>query len=166
MIVLVIIPFGIIGAVFGHFVLNLEFTIFSMFGLIALTGVVVNDSIVLLDFINRMIKEGHSIRKSIVLAGQRRFRPVILTSLTTMAGLIPMLLETSFQAQVLIPMATSLCFGVLFATVLVLVLVPVAFEIYAYVVNLNDVRQKGDQYTADLVQPPNVVPEIDTAIGV
>ena len=166
LIVLVIIPFGIIGAVFGHFVLNLEFTIFSMFGLIALTGVVVNDSIVLLDFINRMIKEGHSIRKSIVLAGQRRFRPVVLTSLTTMAGLIPMLLETSFQAQVLIPMATSLCFGVLFATVLVLVLVPVAFEIYAYIVNLNNVRQKGDQYTADRVQPPNVVPEIETAIGV
>ena len=74
---------------------------------------VVNDSIVLLDFVNRMIKEGHSIRESIVLAGQRRFRPVLLTSLTTMAGLIPMLLETSFQAQVLIPMATSLCFGVI-----------------------------------------------------
>ncbi len=169
LIVLAIIPFGIIGAVFGHLVLGLEFTIFSMFGLIALTGVVVNDSIVLLDFINRMVKEGHSIRESIILAGQRRFRPVILTSLTTMAGLIPMLLETSFQAQVLIPMATSLCFGVLFATVLVLILVPVAFEVYAYIVNLNDVRHIGDQQTpehsANVPSPP-VGPDMETAMGI
>lgn len=131
LLVLAIIPFGIIGAVFGHFVLGLEFTIFSMFGLIALTGVVVNDSIVLLDFVNHAVRDGASVRDAVLAAGRRRFRPVWLTSLTTMAGLVPMLMETSFQAQVLIPMAASLCFGILFSTVLVLIQVPVVFELYA-----------------------------------
>jgi multidrug efflux pump subunit AcrB len=103
---------------------------FSLFGLVALAGVVVNDSIVLMDFINHEIKAGARTQDAIIAAGTRRFRPVVLTSLTTVAGLTPILLETSFQAQVLIPMAASLCFGLMLGTALVLFLVPVVFSLY------------------------------------
>ena len=130
LIVLAIIPFGIIGALWGHALLGLPLTMFSLFGLVALTGVVVNDSIVLMDFINHEIKAGVPVHDALIAAGTRRFRPVILTSLTTVAGLTPIMLETSFQAQVLIPMAASLCFGLMLGTVLVLFLVPVVFSLY------------------------------------
>lgn len=130
LIVLIIIPFGLVGAVWGHAVLGLPITMFSVFGLVALAGVVVNDSIVLMDFINHRLGEGDDFFSAVVSAGQRRFRPVVLTSLTTVAGLTPILLEKSFQAQVLIPMAASLCFGLMLATTLVLFLVPVLFSIY------------------------------------
>ncbi len=129
-IVLAIIPFGLVGALWGHALLGLPLTMFSLFGLVALAGVVVNDSIVLMDFINHEVKRGTRVQDALIAAGTRRFRPVILTSMTTVAGLTPMLLETSFQAQVLIPMAASLCFGLLLATVLVLLLVPVLFSLY------------------------------------
>jgi HAE1 family hydrophobic/amphiphilic exporter-1 len=131
LIILAIIPFGFIGAVVGHAVMRLDITLFSIFGLVALTGVVINDSIVLVDFINHRIQDGLPLKQAIIEAGRRRFRPVLLTSITTIAGLVPLLLETSFQAQVLIPMATSLCFGLLLATGLVLVLVPTFFYVYA-----------------------------------
>ncbi len=131
LLILVIIPFGFVGAVLGHAVMQLDFTLFSVFGMIALTGVVVNDSIVLIDFINKELDRGTPLREALLNAGSRRFRPVVLTSITTMAGLTPILLETSFQAQVLIPMATSLCFGLLVATFLILILVPVTYEVYA-----------------------------------
>lgn len=134
-IIMAIIPFGAVGAILGHLVMDLEVTLFSLFGLVALTGVVVNDSIVLVDFINHRRQE-MPLRDALLEAGRRRFRPVLLTSLTTIAGLVPMLLETSFQAQILIPMATSLCFGLLFATLLVLVLVPVFFDVYAKLVRM------------------------------
>lgn len=130
LIVLAIIPFGLVGAIWGHALLGLPITMFSVFGLVALAGVVVNDSIVLMDFINHRRREGVDFYEAVVLAGQRRFRPVVLTSLTTVAGLTPIMLETSFQAQVLIPMAASLCFGLMLATVLVLFLVPVFFSFY------------------------------------
>jgi len=130
LIVLLIIPFGLIGAVWGHAMLGLPITMFSVFGLVALAGVVVNDSIVLMDFINRRLSQGDDFYSAVISAGQRRFRPVVLTSLTTVAGLTPILLEKSFQAQVLIPMAASLCFGLMLATLLVLFLVPVFFTIY------------------------------------
>jgi multidrug efflux pump subunit AcrB len=130
-IVLAIIPFGIVGALWGHALLGLPLTMFSLFGLVALTGVVVNDSIVLMDFINHEIKAGVRVHDALIAAGTRRFRPVILTSLTTVAGLTPIMLETSFQAQVLIPMAASLCFGLMLGTGLVLFLVPVVFSLYA-----------------------------------
>jgi HAE1 family hydrophobic/amphiphilic exporter-1 len=129
-IVLAIIPFGAIGAIAGHALLGLPLTMFSLFGLVALTGVVVNDSIVLIDFINKHIAESATLEEALLEAGRRRFRPVMLTSVTTIAGLLPMLMETSFQAQILIPMATSLCFGLLLATVLVLVLVPTLYYVY------------------------------------
>lgn len=130
-IIMAIIPFGYIGAVFGHGILGIELTLFSFFGLVALTGVVVNDSIVLVDFMNRFVADGGSIYDAVVEAGKRRFRAVMLTSATTIAGLMPMLLETSFQAQVLIPMAASLSFGLLFGTVLVMFLVPTFYLILA-----------------------------------
>ncbi|WP_339732137.1 efflux RND transporter permease subunit [uncultured Gimesia sp.] len=131
LIILGIIPFGIIGAVFGHAILGMELTLFSLFGLVALTGVVVNDSIVLIDFINHRIADGLPLKAALLDAGQRRFRPVMLTSMTTIVGLAPILKETSFQAQIIIPMAASLIFGLMLATVLVLFLIPTYYYLYA-----------------------------------
>lgn len=131
MVVMMIIPFGIEGAVIGHWVMDLPLTLFSMLGLVALTGIVVNDSIVLVDFINSAVRGGMPLDQAVLEAGGRRFRPVMLTSLTTIAGLAPILTETSFQAQLVIPMAASLCFGLMTSTVLVLVLVPTFYLIYA-----------------------------------
>ena len=130
LLILAIIPFGMIGAVFGHGLLGMPLTIFSMFGLVALTGIVINDSIVLVDFINHRCADGLPVRQAIVEAGCRRLRPVMLTTVTTVGGLTPILLEKSFQAQFLIPMATSIAFGEIFATVLVLYLVPVLYSLY------------------------------------
>ncbi len=132
LIIMLIIPFGFVGAVFGHALMGLPLTLFSIFGMIALTGVVVNDSIVLIDFINRALADGMPLRTALVEAGLRRFRPVILTSTTTVAGLTPMMLERSYQAQVLIPMAVSLCFGLVFSTAIILVLVPVIYQLYGH----------------------------------
>ena len=134
LLVLAIIPFGFIGVIVGHLVLGINLTLFSLFGLVALTGVVINDSIVLVDFINHRFRDGMPIHEALIEAGRRRFRPVILTSTTTIAGLSPLLLETSFQAKFLIPMATSLCFGLLFTTIMVLILVPVLYLGYARIV--------------------------------
>ncbi len=128
--ILAIIPFGMIGAVWGHAVLGLPLTLFSMFGLVALSGVVINDSIVLIDFINSRVRDGVPVRVALMESGERRFRPIMLTSLTTIAGLIPLMTERSFQAQLLIPMATSLAFGLMLATFLVLLLVPVFYSLY------------------------------------
>ena len=111
-------------------------TLFSFFGLIALTGVVVNDSIVLVDFINRSVRNKVDLHTALMTAGARRFRPIMLTSMTTIAGLCPMLLETSLQAQVLIPMAASLIFGLATGTLLILILVPLFYSIYGSVLSL------------------------------
>ncbi len=131
LIILAIIPFGAIGAVFGHVVMGFELTLMSMFGLVALTGVVVNDSIVLIDFINHRVRDGVPLKDALLDAGRQRFRPVLLTSVTTIVGLLPLLLEPSFQARVLQPMAASLAFGLMFATLLVLLLVPTFYLVYA-----------------------------------
>ncbi len=136
LLILAIVPFGMIGAVWGHALLGLPLTLFSMFGLVALSGVVINDSIVLIDFINTRVREGIPIRLSLLEAGERRFRPIMLTSMTTIAGLIPLMTERSFQAQLLIPMATSLAFGLMLATFLVLLLVPTFYFLYVNVVEL------------------------------
>ena len=121
------IPFGITGAVLGHIFLGLNLSVLSMMGIVALTGVVVNDSLVMVDFINRYRFEGNSIKNAVLEAGPRRFRPIFLTSLTTFVGLIPLILEKSTQAKFMIPMAVSLSFGVLFATAITLLLVPVSY---------------------------------------
>jgi multidrug efflux pump subunit AcrB len=119
------IPFGVVGAVWGHIFMGFDISMMSLMGIVALSGVVVNDSLVFLDFANRFIARGMKIEEALTRAGASRLRPIVLTSLTTVAGLGPMLLERSFQAQFLIPMAVSLCFGLVFATVITLVLVPV-----------------------------------------
>jgi hydrophobic/amphiphilic exporter-1 (mainly G- bacteria), HAE1 family len=149
LLIMAIIPFGIVGAIGGHLVMGLPLTLFSFFGIVALTGVVVNDSIVLIDFINHRVREGMPLQEALLDAGQRRFRPVMLTSITTIAGLMPILLETSFQAQLLIPMATSLCFGLMLATVLVLLLVPTFYLIHYKITGINrpeeSAEDDGDQ---------------------
>ena len=124
LIIMSVIPFGLIGAVFGHILLGKAISMFSLFGLIALAGVVVNDSIILVDFINRARRAGVSAYEAAITSGKERFRPIILTSLTTAAGLMPIMLETSLQAQFVIPMAISLSFGIIFATVITLFLIP------------------------------------------
>jgi multidrug efflux pump subunit AcrB len=126
-IVMIAIPFGIIGAVIGHVIMGYDLSLLSMMGVIALSGVVVNDSLVLVDFANGRRAEGLSARAAIVEACSRRFRPVLLTTLTTFGGLAPMMLETSRQARFLIPMALSLGFGIVFATAITLVIVPALY---------------------------------------
>jgi len=128
-IIMMAIPFGLIGAVMGHLVMGMEFTIVSIFGIVALSGIVVNDALILIDFINRAVRDGMDIDQAVVESGRARFRPVLLTSLTTIAGLFPLLLERSFQAQFLIPMAVSICFGLLAATLLTLLYVPALYLI-------------------------------------
>ena len=124
LVVMAIIPFGIVGALFGHFVMGITPTILSMFGLFALSGIVVNDSIILVVFYKQLREKGMAVKQAIVEAACQRLRAVLLTSLTTIAGLLPLLFETSLQAQFLIPMAVSISFGLAFATFLVLLLVP------------------------------------------
>ncbi|TYK67082.1 efflux RND transporter permease subunit [Colwellia echini] len=127
LIVMSIIPFGMIGAVLGHWIMGMPLTIMSLLGMLALIGVVVNDSLVLVDFINKKRLEGGELMQAVLTAGASRFRPVMLTSLTTFIGLMPLLFEQSTQAQFLIPMAVSLGFGILFATFITLILVPVNY---------------------------------------
>jgi len=129
LIIMSVIPFGMIGAVLGHALMGLELSIMSMCGIVALAGVVVNDSLVLVDYVNREIERGKELVEAAWEAGAVRFRPIILTSLTTFAGLSPMLLETDMQAKFLIPMAVSLGFGILFATAITLILVPCVYLI-------------------------------------
>lgn len=126
-IVMSVIPFGLIGAVMGHWVMGMELTIMSLLGMLALIGVVVNDSLVLVDYINKKRAQGNDLMNAVLTAGAARFRPVMLTSLTTFIGLMPLLFEKSTQAQFLIPMAVSLGFGILFATFITLLLIPVNY---------------------------------------
>lgn len=129
LIVMSAIPFGLVGAVWGHVLMGMDLSILSGFGIVALAGVVVNDSLVMVDFVNRARASGLPLAQAIRQAGVARFRPIILTSLTTFAGLTPLLLEKSLQAQFLIPMGISLAFGVLFATLITLILVPSIYYI-------------------------------------
>jgi multidrug efflux pump subunit AcrB len=131
--VLVAIPFGIVGAVLGHILLGYDLSLVSLMGVIALSGVVINDSLIMIDYANRRRGE-QSAFESISQAGIRRFRPILLTTLTTFGGLMPLIFEDSLQAQYIIPMAISLGFGILFATAIILVLVPCLYLI------LEDIR--------------------------
>jgi multidrug efflux pump subunit AcrB len=130
LIVMAAIPFGVVGAVLGHLLMGFDISILSLFGMVGLAGVVVNDSLVLVYAANRMYREGDDAHTAVTRAGGLRFRAIILTSLTTFAGLTPMLLEKSVQAQFLIPMAVSLSFGVLFSTVITLLLIPCGYIIH------------------------------------
>ncbi len=147
-IIMMAIPFGLIGAVMGHLILGMEFTIVSIFGIVALSGIVVNDSLILIDFINRAVRDGMAIEQAVIQSGRARFRPVLLTSITTVAGLFPLLLERSFQAQFLVPMAVSLCFGLMVATVLTLLYVPALYLIVQDIINLF----KGKKQKTDVIE--------------
>ncbi len=137
LIIMTAIPFGFVGAVLGHMIMGYDMSMISMMGIVALSGVVVNDSLVLTHAINARRKEGAGALEATVSAGMRRFRPILLTSLTTFAGLAPMIFETSFQARFLIPMAIALGYGVLFATLITLLLVPAIYLI------VEDLRKLG-----------------------
>jgi multidrug efflux pump subunit AcrB len=128
-------PMGIMGAILGHGIENLPVSLLSAFGMIALMGILVNDAVVYLDTYNRNLLKGMSVTDAIYQAGISRFRPIVLTSITTVAGLYPLILETSFHAQFLIPMAISVAYGVLFGTFFILLFFPVTVLI------MNDVRR-------------------------
>lgn len=124
LIVMSAIPFGIVGAVIGHMLMGYNLSVMSMMGIVALSGVLVNDSLVLIDYANKQRAKGLSLYEAFHSAGKRRFRPIILTTLTTFGGLAPMIFESSMQARFMIPMALSLGYGIIFATVIILVLIP------------------------------------------
>ncbi len=129
LIIMGVIPFGMIGALIGHLIVGINFSALSVYGIIALAGVVVNDSIIMVDFVNKSVAEGMAIPEAAVKAGMERFRAIMLTSLTTFFGLLPILVETSLTAQLVLPMAVSLGFGILFATVITLILIPCLYVI-------------------------------------
>ena len=151
LIIMAVIPFGLVGAVGGHLLLGMSLSMMSVFGVVALSGVIVNDSLVLVHYVNERRREGVDPLQAVRQAGEARFRPILLTSLTTFAGLTPLLLERSLSAQFLIPMATSLGFGVLFGTVVSLFLVPSSYVI------LEDLKSLLG------MKPPQVPPRADVA---
>jgi len=159
LIIMFTVPFGIIGAIFGHLIMGCDLAMMSAFGMVALTGVVVNDAIVLIDRVNRNLADGMPFFEAVKMGGARRFRAVFLTTFSTVGGLLPILTETDFQAQMLIPMAISIAFGVAFATLLTLVLIPGLFAI------MNDVRlllfriRRGVWPTREEVEPATQIDE-------
>jgi multidrug efflux pump subunit AcrB len=134
--IMVVIPFGIIGSVFGHLLMGMNLNALSVLGILAASGVVVNDSLVMVDYVNNARKRGETIKAAVIHAGTKRFRAILLTSITTFIGLVPIVFfETSLQAQFVIPMAVSLAFGVLFATVVTLLLIPSLYLV------IEDIKQ-------------------------
>jgi multidrug efflux pump subunit AcrB len=136
------IPFGLLGALGGHILMGYNLSMVSFMGMVALSGVVVNDCLVLIAKVNDLREEGYSALDAVVEGGKHRFRPILLTSLTTFFGLTPMILETSIQARFLIPMAISLGFGVLFVTVIALIIVPALYMAFEDVYQLFGQTQK------------------------
>ncbi|MCL7971855.1 MAG: efflux RND transporter permease subunit, partial [marine benthic group bacterium] len=124
LIIMAAVPFGVVGAVFGHLLFGLDLGMLSMFGIVGLSGVVINDSLVLLDFVKEQRDSGKPIREAILIGAKSRFRPILLTTLTTFLGVFPLIIERSLQAKFLVPMAVSLGIGILFATFIIMVLVP------------------------------------------
>lgn len=157
-IIMGVIPFGIIGAVLGHLFLGMALNFMSMLGIIALSGVVVNDSIIMVDFINQARANGSAILDAVIRAGSSRFRAILLTSLTTFFGLLPIMLETSMQAKFLIPMAASLAFGIVFATIITLLLIPCLYIILEDFKGLFSRKKKA-------MQPQASKPAISADLG-
>ena len=139
LIIMSAIPFGMIGAIVGHVILGYDLSMFSLIGVVALSGIVINDSLVMIDLINRMRANGSSVFDAVMQSGTRRFRAIMLTTLTTFLGLTPLLLEKSIQAKFLIPMAISVAFGVVFATIITLLIVP---SLYMIVEDLRQIPPK------------------------
>lgn len=147
LVVLVAIPLSLIGSIWGHFIMGLDFTMPSMLGFVALAGIVVNDSILLVEFVKIHVKEGASVHDAAAMASYDRFRAVLLTSITTIAGMTPLLFETSLQAQILIPLATSIVFGIAASTLLVLFVVPALYSIledFGFATASADVQEIGE----------------------
>ena len=143
--IMVVIPFGVIGAVFGHFILAMDLSALSVLGILAASGVVINDSLVMVDYVNRARQRGERLKDAVMHAGTKRFRAIMLTSLTTFIGLAPIIFfETSAQALIVIPMAVSLAFGVLFATIVTLLLIPCLYLI------IEDLKQLGSALIRNL----------------
>jgi multidrug efflux pump subunit AcrB len=162
LIVMLSIPFGIVGAFIGHLVMGFDLCIPSMFGIVALSGVVVNDSLVLIDFANsRQRGENYSYHDAIYAAAIQRFRPIILTTLTTFGGLAPMIFETSRQARFLIPMALSLGYGILFSTLITLVIVPAMYLVVEDIRSALTFSRKALPASADALAAPKAPPHVD-----
>ena len=135
LIIMSVIPFGFAGAIYGHGIMGLSFSLLSMFGLMAMTGVVVNDSLVLMTRFNQLHRQGMAVKQALIEAGKSRLRAIFLTTVTTVCGLLPLLSETSEQAQYLKPAAVSLVFGEIFATPITLILIPVLLSFGKYKTN-------------------------------
>jgi multidrug efflux pump subunit AcrB len=159
LIIMFSIPFGIIGAILGHIIMGYSLSVNSLFGVVALSGVVVNDSLVLIDLANRKVKAGETHMEAILSSGIQRFRPILLTTVTTFGGLMPMIMETSFQARMMIPMAISLGFGVLFATVITLAMVPSLFLVLNDISRVLGVSSGNEEKKPEPVKPPGPTQE-------
>jgi len=159
LLIMSVIPFGIIGAVLGHIIMGRSVSMFSLFGLVALAGVVVNDSLIMVDFINKARAEGVALKRAVIESGTLRFRAIVLTSFTTAAGLLPIMTEGSVQAQTVIPMAISLSFGIMFATAITLFLVPCLYVLR------EDGLRRGRQFRNWLLyrSDPEPVSEVTSA---
>ena len=144
LVVMSAIPFGLIGALLGHLVMGIDLTILSLFGIFGLSGIVVNDSIILVTFFKQLREKGMATNEAIITAASQRLRAVLLTSLTTIGGLTPLLFETSRQAQFLIPMAVSISFGLMFSTILVLLVIPALLSVHESIVSRFATPQKTD----------------------
>jgi multidrug efflux pump subunit AcrB len=153
--VITLIPLGIMGAIWGHGIRGIQLNMLSLYGIIALTGIVVNDSIVLVDQVNRNLRLGQKFFDAVYNAGISRLRPILLTTLTTSIGLAPILIEKSRQAQFLIPMAVSVAFGLLFGTFILLLILPAGLLV------LNRVRMVwAGFFTSELLTPESVEPAV------
>mgnify|MGYP000043439595 FL=1 len=158
--IMTVIPFGIIGAVFGHLFLGMDLSVLSVFGILAAAGVAVNDSLVMVDYVNNARKRGERLKDAVIHAGTKRFRAILLTSLTTFIGLVPIIFfETSAQAQIVIPMAVSLSFGVLFATIVTLVFIP---SLYLILEDLRIILRRLINFIKQVMFGKKVI-ESDTA---
>jgi len=153
LIIMLAIPFGLVGAVIGHLIMGYSLSVLSLFGIVALSGVVVNDSLVLIDFANRRRRLGIMARDAVHDAAVHRFRPIMLTTVTTFGGLTPMIFETSRQARFLIPMAISLGYGIVFATVITLVIVPSVYLIIDDVRKLFGVKKLPGVAPVKVIEP-------------
>ncbi len=168
LIIMSVIPFSFTGAVFGHFVLGLDLSMMSNFGLIAAAGVVINDSLVMTDFVNQRRAQGYSVREAVTEAGTARFRAITLTSITTFVGVLPIMFETSLQAAFVVPMAVALGFAVLYATLVTLILVPCLYLIlldlhipYAFIKSKIVRKKKSDGSDNTVSAPPQPSSSID-----
>jgi multidrug efflux pump subunit AcrB len=155
-VVMVAIPLGLIGAVAGHYIMGIPLTILSIFGIIGLAGVVINNSLVMVDVYNEHISNKMDVREAVILGTKQRFRPILLTSLTTFLGVYPLIMETSLQAQFLIPLAVSIGYGVLFGTIIIVLTVPAVFMAQYHIIEGLKTVIAAFSMTADPKREPGI----------